>query len=286
MQRAEIGVLFPGELGEALALALSRDGATVATCVAGRSPETIERARRSGIRCEPSLEALIKRVGVVLSIVPAGAAMDVAEAFAAQARHLKRPPIFADLNAISPSDAQAMNEMIQQAGAEFVDGGIVGTAARVDRVRLYCAGRGAGDLIGALGGAIQTVHLSDRIGDASAFKLLFSGVNKGIVALLSEMLGCAQRLGWADELIRCYEEALPPGAATLFSELAGSFPLHAKRRAAEMRSLEDFLRSHKSPARMAGAARDVLGELTDRIRERRAVSLSTFATLAMLAAGT
>ena len=121
-----IAILSPGDMGHGVGKALSEHGYDVITCLAGRSQRTKDLAAAGGFRDTESLDEMVSEADLIMSIlVPAealGVAEDVADAL--RATGLSRP--FADCNAVSPQTARRMESIINGAGGEYIDGGIIG----------------------------------------------------------------------------------------------------------------------------------------------------------------
>ena len=108
------------------------------------------------------------------------------------------------------------------------------------RCTFYVSGPDARHFEESIGKSIRTHVLGDRIGQASAFKIAFSGLNKGLAALLFELTVAGKEFGFLDELLRTYT-ALLPGVMQALEWLTPSYPMHAARRADEMAELADML---------------------------------------------
>ena len=96
-----IAIVSPGAMGSALGRGFAEGGARVVATVAGRSSRTSDLAH--GLELLPSLEAVIAEADVVLSVVPPGAALAVAQRVGAVARALGVHPLVVDLNAVAPA---------------------------------------------------------------------------------------------------------------------------------------------------------------------------------------
>ena len=107
-----------------------------------------------------------------------------------------------DGNAIAPQRTQRIEQIITQAGASFVDGGIVGGPAwEPGRTWLYLSGERAEEVAVLFeGGALETAVIGPEIGKASALKMCYAAYTKGTTALLSAILATAERLNVRDEL--------------------------------------------------------------------------------------
>ncbi len=236
-----VGLLYPGDMGHSVARVLLEDGFSVVTTLVGRSERTRRLCASAAITVLDSMVAVVEWADAVLSIIPPTAAKTVAADFAAAVQRTGRKPLFVDANAISPMTAQEVGEIIAQAGAPYLDACIVGPARDVrGRCTFYVSGAPARVFEEQLGKSLRTHVLGDRIGQASAFKMAFSGLNKGLVALLYELTVAAQEFGFLDELLQRYT-ALLPGVMQALEWLVPSYPVHAARRADEMEELAGTL---------------------------------------------
>jgi 3-hydroxyisobutyrate dehydrogenase-like beta-hydroxyacid dehydrogenase len=177
-----IGFLHPGDMGSVMAGAARAGGARTLWASAGRSPASRERAARHGLEDAGSLAALLRQSDVVACVCPPDAALDVARQVAAHGFG----GTYLDANAVAPATARAIGEIVEKAGARFVDGGIVGPPpARPGTTRLYLSGPEAGP-VGALfaGTTLEAIALDGPPGAASALKMAYAAWTKGSAALL------------------------------------------------------------------------------------------------------
>jgi 3-hydroxyisobutyrate dehydrogenase-like beta-hydroxyacid dehydrogenase len=221
-----IGVLHPGEMGAAVAACLAGRGHQVLWAPGGRSPATAARAAGAGLAAAASLADLTGRAGLILSICPPHAALDVARAVAGGPGGFHG--LFVDANAISPGTAGQVRVITEQAGASYVDGGIIGLppGGRAGSTRLYLAGPRAGevrDLFTGTGLEARVIGTGPGSVAASAVKMAYAGWTKGTAALLLAVRALAQAEGVED---------------TLLEEWALSQPELAGRSAAAARSAE------------------------------------------------
>jgi 3-hydroxyisobutyrate dehydrogenase-like beta-hydroxyacid dehydrogenase len=207
-----IGLMSPGDMGQAVAIRLKELGFEVCTALEGRSERTRALASRAGLHDCGSLRALLERCELVLSILDPGSAMQLAQEAAALLPSLGRAPVFADCNALAPQTKLEMQVLLEAAGARFVDAAIIGPPPRgTGAIRLYVCGAQAGALEALACETITVRVVSARIGDAAAVKMCYGAVTKGTVALLTEMLIAARRLGVEevlDEELRGSQAAL------------------------------------------------------------------------------
>ena len=191
-----IGLLHPGEMGAAVGRGLTEQGHTVLWVSEGRSPATAQRAEAAGLTDAGSLGALLGRAEVVLSVCPPQAA----QAVAADVAKGGFSGLFMDANAIAPRTVRAVAATVTQAGATFVDGGIIGPPPQPGAnhgPRLYLAGAGS-ETVAALfaGTPVTTCPVDGEVGAASAVKMAYAAWTKGSAALMlaAQALARTQRV--------------------------------------------------------------------------------------------
>jgi 3-hydroxyisobutyrate dehydrogenase-like beta-hydroxyacid dehydrogenase len=181
--KVTVGLLHPGEMGTTVGATIAAGGARVVWASEGRSPATLARAREAGLEDVGTLAALVRGSQVIISVVPPHGAVDQARAVAALGFRGR----YVDANAVSPETTREIGRAVEAGGARFVDGGIIGPAARKrGTTRLYLSGPDAPE-IGALfsAGPMDAVILDAPAGAASAVKVAYAGWNKGSQALLA-----------------------------------------------------------------------------------------------------
>jgi 3-hydroxyisobutyrate dehydrogenase-like beta-hydroxyacid dehydrogenase len=177
MKQTAIGLLHPGEMGAAVGSVLRDAGHPVLWASAGRSSETAARAEEAGLEDVGTPEELARRSGVILSVCPPHAALDVARSVG------DFEGIFVDANAVSPAVAR---EIAGTVAGRVVDAGIIGPPpARRGSTRLYLAGPEAQTVAALFSGtALEPRVVSDEVGAASAVKMAYAAWTKGTAALL------------------------------------------------------------------------------------------------------
>ena len=197
MQIRNVGVVSPGDMGQAIAARLREAGFRVHTALEGRSERTRSLAREAGIADCGSLENLVATCELVISVINPGEAMTVAGGIAAAMRKTGRRIAFADLNAVSPQTARDADRLVRAAGGLFIDGGIIGPPPRgeKDRPRLYVSGPDAYLFEQISHPNLLIRVLSERVGDASGVKMCYAAMTKGTTALATELLMAARKLG-------------------------------------------------------------------------------------------
>lgn len=253
-----IGILYPGDMGHNVARVLLEDGFSVVTTLAGRSDRTRRLSESTTITILGSLPQVVERADIVVSIVPPAAAKTVAAEFVTAVRATSRKPLYVDANAISPMTTQEVGEIITTAGIPYLDACIIGPARDVrGRCTFYVSGPEAHHFEERVGKSIRTHVLGDQIGQASAFKIAFSGLNKGLAALLFELTVAGKEFGFLDELLRTYTSLLP-GVMQALEWLVPTYPMHSARRADEMAELADMLEHFGFSSVMARGTQETL----------------------------
>jgi len=189
-----VGIVSPGAMGAAVAHVLAAGGARVVATLERRSARTAKLAE--GIELLPSLDAVVEASQVVLSIVPPGEALAVAEAVAAAAGRTHAQPTVADLNAIAPATMAAVAERLEGAGLSVVDGSISGPPPRqAGATIVYLSGVRAAEVASLPAPGLELRVVGERIGMASAIKMSTGSFYKGETALLAQALRAARANG-------------------------------------------------------------------------------------------
>jgi hypothetical protein len=184
-------------MGAAVGAALRAAGNDVVWASEGRSAATRARAEAAGLRDAGSVAEVVRASGVVLSVCPPHAALDVAHAVGAF------DGVYVDANAVSPATAREVGARF----ARFVDGGIVGGPPDP---RLYLSGEEASSVAALFAGSpIEARVLDDRVGSASALKMTYAAWTKGAGAMVLAIRAVAEAEGVADALAAEWGDSLP-----------------------------------------------------------------------------
>ncbi|CAK7207801.1 hypothetical protein SEUCBS139899_010615 [Sporothrix eucalyptigena] len=136
---AKVGILSIGDMGMGIAKLLVANGFSVSTNVAGRSQETVDRAKAANVEVVPSDVALAAHCDIIFSVVPPRDAIETAkriiDALPQANRPADRPLYFADMNAVAPSTCKTIARLFAAAGAKppvhLVDGCILGGPPKI-----------------------------------------------------------------------------------------------------------------------------------------------------------
>ena len=178
-----IAVVASGGMGAAVGARLAKHGAHVVTTLAGRSAESVARAKSANMH--DAAPAELAEAPLFLSIVPPNQALALAQQMAPLIRAASRKSIFVDLNAVSPASAAEVARVIEDAGGVFVDGGIIGgpPGETGPGPTFYLSGPSHQAAATMREYGLVVKELEGGIGTASALKMAYAGITKGLIAL-------------------------------------------------------------------------------------------------------
>lgn len=250
--KTTIAVIAPGAMGAAVAARLGENGADVVTSLSGRSPASAKRAAEAGMRIVDDAE--LPSSDLILSIVPPGDALGLAERLSPVLRSGSRKPLYVDCNAVSPETAKRIAGVIAATGTPFVDGGIIGGPPRsgYGGPTLYVSGEPAKRVEGLARGLVVRA-IDGPVGAASALKMSYAAITKGLTALGSASILAATRAGAAEALHRELSESQPMLMAWLSRSVPDMFS-KAYRFVGEMEEISSFMASDGGREIYAGIA--------------------------------
>lgn len=250
--KTTIAVIAPGTMGAAVAARLGENGADVVTSLSGRSPASAKRAAEAGMRIVDDAE--LPSSDLILSIVPPGDALGLAERLSPVLRSGSRKPLYVDCNAVSPETAERIAGVITATGTPFVDGGIIGGPPRsgYGGPTLYVSGEPARRVEGLARGLVVRA-IDGPVGAASALKMSYAAITKGLTALGSASILAATRAGAAEALHCELSESQPMLLAWLSRSVPDMFS-KAYRFVGEMEEISSFMASDGGRGIYAGIA--------------------------------
>ena len=196
-----IGILSPGDMGHTVGDVLRQNGLRVITCLEGRSQRTRELAQKAGIVDVLTYSQFVTEADLILSIMVPAQAMSAATAVADTLQQVDTDLTYADCNAISPQTVRKLGNVISSAGGVFVDASIIGPPPRrPGATRFYASGPNLDAFSELNQYGLDIRPLSDEIGLASAIKMCYASLTKGLTALCTELLTAAEVLGVSDAL--------------------------------------------------------------------------------------
>ena len=125
-----VAIVGPGEMGAAVGRRLRESGARVITTLKGRGAASVERVRNANLDVIDNDDILVAESALILSIVPPGEAIGVAERFRGPLTRAAVKPIFVECNAVSPATVRRIADLLAPARCGFIDAGIIGGPPR------------------------------------------------------------------------------------------------------------------------------------------------------------
>jgi 3-hydroxyisobutyrate dehydrogenase-like beta-hydroxyacid dehydrogenase len=255
----KIGIMSIGEMGFHWANLLKSHGVEVLTYDKDRGEVSRKRGENAGAKSVASMAELVQAAELIVSIVVPSAATRVAAKVAeAAAQTGRKDLLFLDANAISPMTADEIAKTLAPAKVNFVDGCIIGSAAKMGKGTIvYVSGPDAARMQDLEAFDIPIKVLGPSTNQASAFKIVYAGLTKGLQGLFCELFMGARRFGLLDEVRAQYEESFPGLLDKVSSSIVG-LRIHAGRRAEEMDELKRTFNHHGLNSFMAPAVQKVL----------------------------
>jgi 3-hydroxyisobutyrate dehydrogenase-like beta-hydroxyacid dehydrogenase len=248
-----IAITSPGNMGAAVGGRLTSQGIKVLTKFSGRSAASQKRAEMHGL-VDAADDGLVQ-ADFLLSIVPPKEALAIAEGLAPALRRADSKPIYVDCNAVSPETARRIGEAVTATGAAFVDGGIIGGPPREGYTpRLYVSGPEARRVEDLNQFGLDVRAVAGGIGAASALKLSYAGINKGMIGIGAAMVLAARRAGVEDDFMR----ELSGSQRAVLAQLSRGVPdlfSKAERWAPEMEEIANYAGPGGEAEIYAGLAR-------------------------------
>ena len=259
---------------------------TVLTSLAGRSEATAARAAAAGMSAASDAE--IAAADFVLSVLPPGDALALAQHFVPALSASNVKPIYVECNAVNPATVERIASTIAPTGCAFVDAGIVGPPPKPSQTgqgthagpRFYASGEAAPRFAALRQYGLDVRVLDGPPGAASALKMSYAGITKGTQALGAAMLLAAARAGSAAALHEELQFSQPEMLAWL-QHFLPAMPAKAYRWIAEMQEIAGFVGDDPAAGELfAGAA-----HFYERIAEDFAADGKTVESLLTLVRG-
>ena len=250
-----VAIVAPGAMGAAVGKRLTDNGLKVLTSLVDRSTATAARAEAAGMAAASDEE--IAAADFILSILPPGEALSLAQRFAPTLTTSNAKPVYVDCNAINPKTVERVAAAIAPTGAAFVDAGIIGPPplpypvvrpgeerAGKDKLsgntRIYASGPSASHFATLRDYGLDIRVLDGALSAASALKMSYAGITKGTQAIGAAMMLAAVRGGSADDLFKELQLSQKELFGWLKRQL-GTMPPKAYRWVAEMQEIAGFV---------------------------------------------
>ncbi len=271
MKFEHIGMIGYGEVGKIFSAGL-KDGVSGVSAwdLKFEAPATREaqlaHAAQAGVAACTSMAQLCAGADLVISAVTASNTLAVAQA---AAPHIRRGAVFLDLNSASPGTKQQAAQLIDAAGAHYVEAGVMTSVPPYGiRVPMLLAGARAAELAAVLKDwGLDAKAVSEQLGVASAIKMCRSVMIKGLEALVIESYATARAYGVEGHVLPTLAETFPSidwekQGAYFFSRVVQ----HGQRRAEEMRESANTVREAGFEPFMAQAIADKQQWVADQAR--------------------
>lgn len=242
-----IALLFPGDMGTQIAKVLIKNNYKVITAGEGRSPRTLQNIKDIGISDVGSLQNSVEQADIIISLTSPEGSLDVAKNTISCLKSTVNRPVYIDLNSNTPEIALAIEKLFSSVGVQFVNGAVMGASKDIpNHATLVVSGIHRNLFINPFSEIFKIKDAGEKTEAASAYKLLFSMVNKGMNALFFETMTAAAHFGILDELNESLQEFLP-GTYQDLIKTTPTYPQHIFRRIDEMKGLTEMLKNENLP---------------------------------------
>jgi 3-hydroxyisobutyrate dehydrogenase-like beta-hydroxyacid dehydrogenase len=250
-----VAIYSPGDMGHAVGNVLAEHGLRVVAALADRSVRTRQLAQQAGIEDVGALAAVVQEADLILSILVPDQAVAAAETVAEAMATANQTVLYIDCNAIAPQTVHRVDQIITTAGGCFVDASIIGPPPRKPgSTRFYASGPEVAAFLQLRDFGLEIVDLGTEVGQASAFKMCYAALTKGLTALGTELFTAAEHFGISAALAQELENS----QAMLYNQLQQALPgmpAKAHRWIGEMEEIaQTFGAIGLTPQILAGAA--------------------------------
>ena len=238
MTISTVAILSPGDMGHAVGQRLRENELEVITCLAGRSERTRALSEQAGIQDVATLEELVERADLVMSLTVSAAVPGLCREVAGALRATGADTLFAEGNAIAPQLTRELEPVITEAGGRFVDVSIIGGPPRPGySPHFYTSGVHAAEFeqLGQFG--LDVRRLEGDVGQASGIKMCYAAMTKGSWALYSELLLAAELMGLTEPLLAEFQS----GQAAVLQRMERTIPTvppRSRRWVSEMEEIQ------------------------------------------------
>lgn len=256
-----VSIIAAGFMGAGVGKRLTDNGVTVLTSLTGRSEASAARAAEA--RMTAANDADLAKADFILSILPPSEAIALAERLAPAIRATRKKPVYVDCNAVSPRTVPRIAAPITDSGARFVDAGIIGGPPGPGYAgpAFYASGPDAKEFLKLKNHGLDVRVLQGPLSAASALKMSYGGITKGMTAIATAMILAATRGGTAEPLLAELKASFPP-LPWITRQVPGMYH-RAYRWVGEMEEIADFVSEDE-------AARDMyrgIAKLFERMAE-------------------
>lgn len=263
----EIGFLGFGEAASCIAKGLSEEEAAVSLTaydillnVAGKKELCLKRMEESHTLPAYTPKEAVKGKEIVIAAVPSNyAATTLEEAV----DFLEAGCIYVDVSTAAPSEKKEIAERVENRGARFVDGAMLGPLLQYrHKVPMLLSGSGSGEFIQRMKPYhMNLTEVQGEAGTATSIKFIRSIAAKGIACILFEALQAAQHFGVEDMIVDSLCESYGSSFEKVIDGYVSGTVIHAGRREHEMQNVVDMLREASLPCEMTEVTRQKLADI-------------------------
>lgn len=201
-----IAVIGMGEMG--LIFSQNIRNAEVYTYLSKkRSLKTKKKVKSSNVKITSTFSELIEKSDMIFSILPCEKALNVAARVSREKIIEKK--FFIECNPLSSKKIKKIKSYFKSTKFSVIDAAIIGPPPIKSVTTLYISGTDTKMIENLNISNIKIKNLGKNFGDASKLKLLFSGINKGLNALIYQILDASLTLKLNNELKREINNRIP-----------------------------------------------------------------------------
>lgn len=251
---SSIAIIAAGAMGSAIGRRLVKSGCTVFTDLTGRSPSSRQRAEDAGMQ-DMSLTDISKKCQWVLSVLPPSDALSFARRFHSSLDERDVDDlVFVDCNAVNPVTVQKIRGVFAGSAVRFLDAGIIGGPPKDSGYTPTIYASAAPEDLATLHRFVELNNYGMKIvplagegadiGAASALKMSYAGMTKGITGILTTMVLAAHESSpaTAEALMHELKASAPQLLSRICDTVPGMMP-KAYRWSGEMYEISDFVGS-------------------------------------------
>jgi len=235
-----VSIIAPGNMGAGIGRRLNEHKVTVFTSLAGRSEDSVKRAREAGMRAAE--DRALAEADFLMSIIPPGEALALAQRLAPVLTAANKKPVYVECNAVSPATMLKIADVVATTGCPFVGAGIIGPPPKPgsSNTKIYASGTAAKDFASLNDYGLIVRVLEGPLTAASALKMSYAGITKGFTALGAAMMLAAARGGSAAALKAELSESRPDLMRYLSNQVPAMYS-KAYRWVAELDEIASFI---------------------------------------------
>jgi putative dehydrogenase len=248
-----VAIFAPGSMGSGVGKRLTEHGVKVLTSLTGRSAASAKRAADAGMVAVE--DRALADADFILSIVPPSESLALAQRLAPVLTAANHKPVYVECNAVSPPTMLKVAEAIATTGCNFVGAGIIGPPPKPgsSNTKIYAAGPFAKNFATLNNYGLIVRVLEGPLTAASALKMSYAGITKGLTALGAAMMLAATRGGSAEALKAELAESQPELLAYFGKAVPGMYG-KAYRWVAEMDEISVFIGEEFAESEMLAMA--------------------------------